>query len=140
MGLNAVVFRNADRLSSKIGLKSPVIDPDTGELVIEEKNKEMIIPGGVIATTERLGNVGEILHLRKIISAYEGFGGSVIIKKILREALHSGDTLSVKDVEDLHKEVSDLELKENRELDNFISSIRRLISASVEEENPIVFV
>jgi hypothetical protein len=135
MGLDAVVYRNPEKLRIFIQGSAYEIDEITGEVLFASATTNM-----VIAEQVRFGNASEIAYLKNIIADYLDPIKSIIENKILYSASHSGDVIFLTELGILEHEMSFLKKTGIPELQNFLDGLAKLIAAAYSENNPIVFV
>jgi hypothetical protein len=141
VGLNAVVYRNRGHL--KLGSDEDLVRlvPETGEVYFESEQLSRKYRNQLEAVEHRLGNTAEISALREEAVRLIG-PESVIVQTVLRSGNHSGDAIPVESIPSLAAEVNSIQnaTQQSPELQHFIDSLKELIRAARDEENPIVFV
>ena len=92
-----------------------------------------------------LGNITRIGHLRTFLRSLEGNPGPrfpLLLKKVIYDGTHSGDSIATELVPELMKEVdivlhsSDILAESEKE---FFGNMKLLCQASIETGNPILF-
>ena len=143
MGLNAVVYINKSHLAHELQDSSFSTDDETGELYPTLKDAKTYPAEMFTAVHKRLGNASLIGELANEISTIAN-PDSVLVRKVLRSASHSGDVIALKDVERLESEINLVKQKtahvRSPDLENFLNSLLELIEAAKKQGNPIVFV
>ena len=120
-------------------------DPSDDEWTAHDRWFAESCEHGGYVLCERLGNITLAAHLRDFLKGLEGRPGpkfQILLKKVLYNGTHSGDSIPVSVSVELEKEVdtvlhsSDILTDSEKE---FFASIKRLCRASIETGNPIVF-
>jgi len=120
-------------------------DPSDDEWTAHDRWFAESCEHGGYVLCERLGNITLAAHLRDFLKGLEGRPGPkfrILLKKVLYNGTHSGDSIPVSVSVELEKEVdtvlhsSDILTDSEKE---FFASIKRLCRASIETGNPIVF-
>jgi hypothetical protein len=148
MGLDAVVYRRLEEVPfpSDSDLSSVRVDELTGEVHFENAEAAVTRREDVVAIKKRLGNMALIAVLYKEISRVLGRSSppSMLLSKVLYDGTHSGDVIPVEELDRLKHEICLVREKAHsqgsHELEEFLSRIEELITASERQGNPIVFV
>ena len=120
-------------------------DPSTDEWVAHDRWFAASCEHGGYLLSERLGNISMAAHLREFLRGLQGEPGPkfpVLLKKVVYDGTHSGDSLPIQESPALLREVdlvlgsSDILTKGEKE---FFHSMKRLCEASIATGNPIVF-
>jgi hypothetical protein len=140
MGLDAIVYKNAKRLLEAYGDDRIEVDGTTGE-ACQKDGVQISIPVELrIALRQRLGNMDEIRFLRGEVKRLFGDSDSYLNQKVLYSSSHSGDILSLSEMQVISQEVDVLRQSNDVRLQTFVETMDSLIRASRAELNPIVFV
>jgi len=142
MGLNAFVYINKSNLADELQDSLFLTDDETGELY-PTPNDDRTYPAEMFtAAHKRLGNASLIGGLANAVSAIVGLD-SVLMSKVLSSGSHSGDVVTLKDVERLESEINLVRQKtdsfRSADLEKFLNSLLELIEAAKKQGNPIVF-
>jgi hypothetical protein len=140
MGLNAVVYRNAARLAADYGGEKVDCDPQTGEALLSQTKKWGVPEDAIVACKQRLGNVAETLFLREEVEKVLDHMDSLLLRRVLYSASHSGDIIEAGDFPRLIEEIGLLKNHGEARLIAFIEAMESLLLAAKAENNPIVFV
>jgi hypothetical protein len=140
MGLDAVVFRNAQTLSDRFGSNLFEVDATTGEATLKAENESTIPREAYFAVERRLGNANEVAWLRETIEQTESDKYPLILRRVLYSATHSGDTICSAEFQQLRHEFNRLKSLGEPELATFVDAMFSLLSVAQAERNPIVFV
>lgn len=140
MGLDAVVFRNAEKLAKSYDVTVVDVDRRTGEARVAQRDVARLPRDAFIAVERRLGNLDEVARLREIIAKELADPESVILRKVLYSAFQSGDVISAGELAGVRRELAVLTPLRDARLDSFISSMSELLDAAEAEPNPIAFV
>jgi len=142
MGLNAIVYRNLRSLRLECDRDRAYADPITGEVVFDDDNlAKKYSRNDFEAVAFRLGNISEIASLRDEIGGLLD-DGSVLLQRVLYSGTHTADVIPLELMARLSAEV-EIIAKSPRlsdELRAFVSKIKTLAGAAMNESNPIVFV
>src|ERR1700761_8139291 len=104
MGLDAIVYRNANALSAQFDGEAFDVDPETGEATPKPDSNLREPRATFVALKKRLGNFAAIGSLRVKLSDVLANDSSVVLKQILHDATHGGDTIKSKDFARIIKE------------------------------------
>jgi hypothetical protein len=141
MGLDAVVYKKAGSFPPAIRDRVRLVDSTTGqhEFVGNSTAGEREL---LEATNERIGNISTVYGLGEEISRRFGSKCEVLLTAVLYSGSHSGEALSLLQMEALDRELDVIAAEEDTTgyLGDFVAKMRRLIAASKDEGNPVVFV
>ncbi len=142
MGLDAVVYRSAQAVVRAYGADSVLTDPMTGEAYARPGSSLKIPRDVTVATSRRLGNVGEIAFIRTALGEMIGHNGGPesIVARIVSSGSHSGDVIGVDELPRLGRELRRLQATDVLELKSFVEALLLLLAAALRENNPIVCV
>lgn len=120
-------------------------DPDEAEWEAHDKWVQEACEHEGFLASEFLGNITRIRKVREFLRGLQGNPGPkfpILLKKIVYDGTHTGDSLEAKESSELLKEVS-LVLQSSDILtqgeQEFFEAMKRLCDASVATGNPIVF-
>jgi len=143
MGLDAAVFKNLQSFPPQIRNRLRLVDVRTGELdFIEDVSPEERSENSFVAIDERIGNAATVHWLAQEIQQSSRVGCNVLLSAVFYSGSHGGDVLTAAQIAILEQELDGIDAggEETGLLSDFVATMRRLIAASREEGNPIVFV
>jgi hypothetical protein len=142
MGLNAVVYRNRERLPFDPDELGAVFDNDTGECYIDHDISGGLDGDVVVALSRRLGNVSAVKDLADAVERSLG-PNSLLRSKVLYNGSHAGDVIGVDSLQHLSAELQQLRGRApvcpEPAISEFIQGMEDLLRAALDEGNPIVF-
>jgi hypothetical protein len=141
MGLDAVVYRKKEHLQLGPDEEHATLIPETGEVYFENPKLDKKYLHKREAVTHRLGNITAISTLSDELSKLIG-PQSFLERKVLYSGTHSGDFISIVDLDRLSAELGRVHATglSSPLMQEFVSALEELIQAAKEEGNPIVFV
>jgi hypothetical protein len=145
MGLNAVVYKNRDRLPfdpERVGAKH---DPRTGEYYFQDNSSAKEFgEDAALALEKRLGNVEAIEFLSEAVERALCRPDSLLQRKFLFNGTHSGDVIEHTEFDQLRAELAEVRrsavFRQMSVLADFVQSIDDLLATASRESNPVVFV
>jgi hypothetical protein len=146
MGLDAVVYKRLEEVAipQTIDLDLVRVDEYTGEVYLDN-DMSGLTPEAVQATHRRLGNIALISALHdEVNKLLAGFSSeSLILSKVLYDGTHCGDIIPRDQIDTLQREINLVRgiagTGASPELQEFLSDMEELASASERHGNPIVF-
>jgi hypothetical protein len=138
MGLDAVVFKNLDRMRRETGRDAFKADPVSGES-LTTGGKEVPLKETVLLA-KRLGNIDEVSFLWTAAAALLPPADSIVLGIVLRTGSHSGDAVPAAAFPKLKVELEVLASRGGADLTRFVADMRELLAAAESEGNPIAFV
>jgi hypothetical protein len=141
MGLNAVVYRKKAHLDLGQDEERATVIPETGEVHFEDEKLERKYYRQREAVSHRLGNIAMIGSLRYEVSQLLG-PESFLERRVLYSESHSGDAIPVQEIDELSIELDRISkiARSSPIVQELVSTLRQLIQAAKDEDNPIVFV
>ena len=142
MGLDAVVYKSRDFLNLGVhGAEASTIE-ETGETYFENPKYYKDYPEDYFeAVSFRIGNITAVAELLGEVQRLMG-SNSFIAQRVLYSGSHSGDTITLSELEELSREVDTLLMSnaKSAQLAQFLSQLGALLDAARSHRNPIVFV
>jgi hypothetical protein len=139
MSLDAAVFRGRQSLEKEFGLNDiELIDPLTGEHAYIDTSKPSP-PSIFIAYETELANIATAGELRSLLRGRIE-NDSILLTKVLRDGSHCGDVIGSADIERLSQELQQIAGHEDELVRDLRCKLGKLIEASRQQANPIVFV
>jgi|GEM_PF-2762013 hypothetical protein len=147
MGLDAAVYRRLEELPfTSEDLRFITADPRTGQIDFEDAALYREWSERVTVVKRRIGNIAFVDLLKAEIERILGHSSSetFLIRRVLYNGTHSGDIISGGDLLLLKHEIALVRGIAGRqlspELENFLTDMEELVSASERNGNPIVFI
>lgn len=141
MGLDASVYPNKSRIELSVDTEFVKEDAVSGQLYfddteLEKKHWARLQP----VAHHRIGNIAMVSFLRQEVTGILG-PHCLIVRKVLYNGVHSGDTIPISEAGQLGEEVSKLRHAgvHSQETSQFLLQLEDLIQAAIREGNPIVF-
>lgn len=141
MGLDAVVYKNRKNIELGSDEKFARLVPETGQTYFDDDEISGKHRAQLRALHIRLGNVSEVAILRSELTRLP-FKARIIGEKVLYSGSHSGDFITLIEMNSLQNEIKTLRKakKTSREFQTFLDSLEALVQAAITENNPIAFI
>ncbi len=146
MGLNATVYKRLEEVPfSREDLRFVAVNPNTGQIDFEDPALSRNWSDKVKVVEKRIGNIALVNVLKAEIEGILGESSSetILVRKILYSGTHSGDIISLKDLDSLKHEITLVrgiaQQQTSVYVEHFLEDMKELIDASEQHGNPIMF-